>query len=201
MAYYYLMAQLPYLLFEQKPPMSSTAFKELALSMLNKKDSALLNNLALDPDPDNAGAQSPNISSYSEPFPSTGCAFIDNYREWERTLRLALAKQRAGKIGRNSDEAAAEPPFFPAEANQAAVKALAREISPLEGESVIDKARWDAIDSFTGSDYFHRNNVFAYYLKLLLLERRFSFNAEKGFTEYKSLYASIIESAHKYGES
>jgi len=41
------------------------------------------------------------------------------------------------------------------------------------------------------------NNIYAYYLKLLLLERRQSFNTEKGFAEYKTLYAEILESAQK----
>jgi hypothetical protein len=207
-AYYYLMAQLPYLVFDQRPPMSCEAFKALAAPMLSKTDLKLLSALALDPDPEkltNEG-KGPSYSKSAEPC---GCRFIDKWKEWERTLRLSLAKNRAIKSQLEMTEMV-EPPFFPVEANQVAAKALSQELSPLDGETVIDKARWAAIENLAGNDYFDRNNVFAYYLKLLLLERRQSFNVEKGFAEYKSLYAAIVEQgrslpsldgAHSPGES
>ncbi len=146
--------------------------------------------LSLDPNPEGK-----TIPSYAEPTPSTGCDFIDSWREWERSLRLNLAKNRAAKLKRDN-LSAAEPPFYPVEAVAAAVKAVNAEISPLEGEYLIDKARWNAIETLAGTNYFDRNSVYAYFLKLMLIERRMSFNTERGFTEYKSLYASIIESEH-----
>jgi hypothetical protein len=82
----------------------------------------------------------------------------------------------------------------------AASKAI-DESSPLDGEILLDKARWQAIDDLAGNDYFHRNSIFAYLLKLLLIERRMSFNVEKGFDEYKSLYTSIVESVQNAGDS
>jgi len=189
-SYHYLMAQLPYLIYEQKPPMSSVGFKALAETQLSEEDAALLDCLSLDPDPENIF-----VPSYAELTPSTGCGFIDSWREWERSLRLNLARNRAVKLKRDN-LSALEPPFYPVEAVAAASKALNAEISPLDGESIIDKARWSAIDALAGIDYFDRNSVYAYFLKLMLIERRMSFNAERGFTEYKSLYASIIESEH-----
>jgi hypothetical protein len=186
------MAQLPYLLFEQRPPMSTAAFKALCQTMLSKSDFALLESLSIDPDPEklsDAGG-----ISYAENIPKTNCGFINKWHDWERVLRLSLAKQRAQKISFNVTTI--DPPFFPVEANQTAAKALTGDISPLDGEIIIDKARWAAVESFAGSDYFSRDNVFAYYLNLLLLERRQVFNVEKGFSEYKALYASIIERAH-----
>jgi hypothetical protein len=65
--------------------------------------------------------------------------------------------------------------------------------SPLEAELYIDKARWDAIENLQGIGYFDSNVVFAYLLKLLLLERRALFKAEEGFAEYKRIYASILD--------
>ena len=177
-SYFYLMAQLPFLIYEQKPPMSSERFKALASYFLNSTDSSLLKHLSLDP-------------AFSQK--KTDSDFIDNWREFERALRLNLAKERAIKLKRDTMQMV-NPPLFPLEAANAASKAV-DESSPLEGEVIIDKARWTAIDSMTGSDNFHRNAVYAYFLKLLLLERREAFNTEKGFTEYKSLYASILESA------
>jgi len=178
------MAQLPFLTYEQKPPMTSGAFKALAESLLTDDDAALLSCL------------STASSNINESAPSTGCGFIDEWKEWERVFALNLAKHRAVKLHRDN-AAVTEPPAYPHEAASTAAKAVATDATPLEAEIQIDKARWNTIDSLTGLDYFGRNNVYAYFLKLLLLERRQAFNVDIGFSEYKSLYADIIESAHK----
>ena len=190
-SYYYLMAQLPFLIYEQKPPMTSAAFKELAVPILTEEDAAFMDQLAIDPAPETGS----DINAYAQKAPSTGCGFIDEWREWERSFRLNLAKHRAVKTKRDS-AGALEPPPYPQDAAAAAVRAVNGESSPLEGEIIIDKARWNAIDALAGIDYFDRNNVYAYFLKLVLLERRHLFNVDNGMNEYKSLYAEIIESAH-----
>lgn len=181
------MAQLPSLVFDQKPPMSSDDFKKMAESLLNEADAALLEHLSIDPYP-----QTDEGPAYAGTVPSTGCGFIDGWREWERVFRLNLAKHRAVHLKRENT-GAVEPPFVPADAAVAASKAVMGEGSPLDAEILIDKARWNAIENLEGNVYFHRNNIFAYYLKLLLLERRQAFNTERGFSEYKSLYSEIIE--------
>jgi hypothetical protein len=203
------MAQLPVLIYDQKPPMSSVAFKELAQSLLNEKDAALMKHLALDPEP-HTEQQEDTVQahgstsvraigesySYINEIPSTGCSFIDSWREWERTLRLNLAKQRAHTLKRDN-EITYDPPVVPIEASNIAMKAVSGDVSPIDAEVMIDKARWNAICSISGSDYFNRDNVFAYYLKLVLMERKLSFNTDNGFSEYKSLYASILEKAQQ----
>jgi hypothetical protein len=65
--------------------------------------------------------------------------------------------------------------------------------SPLEAELFLDEARWKALEYFQGITYFDRNTVYAYLLKLLLMERRSAFRAEEGFAEYKGLYAAVME--------
>jgi hypothetical protein len=123
-----------------------------------------------------------------KPCPS---AFINNWRNWERSLRLNLARYRAQRLKREGG-ATIDPPDYPADAAAAAKVAAAMD-SPLEAEIFLDKARWDAIELFQGIDYFSTNTLFAYLLKLRLLERRALFKAEEGFAEYKGLYASIKE--------
>jgi hypothetical protein len=88
----------------------------------------------------------------------------------------------------------ADPPDYPADAAAVAKAALAMD-SPLEAELFLDKSRWDLIESLQGLDYFGRNTVYAYLLKLFLLERRSLFRAEEGFAEYKGLYAAVMEAA------
>jgi len=179
-SYYYLMAQLPYLIYEQKPPMSSIEFKDTAKRLMAPCDAAVFENLSL------------NCSGKSE------CDFVRKWKEWDNNLRLNLAKQRV--IKSKFEKSFSEPPLTHHDAAAAAAKAV-DEHSPLEAEYLLDKARWHAIEEIAGDDYFHKNSAYAYYLKLLLMERKQAFDTDKGFAEYKSLYASIVESAQKTGES
>ena len=190
-SYYYLASQLPYLIYGQTPPMSSGAFRDLAKSLLIGQDAALLDLVDLDPQPLKAGDES---AAYADNAPASGSDFIDRWREWERSLRLNMARHRAIKTKRENG-APVEPPIHPADAAAAAVKAVVATESPLDAEILIDKARWNAIEYLQGIDYFDRNTIYAYLLKLILLERRASFKTEEGFAEYKSLYASILDSA------
>jgi hypothetical protein len=169
--------------------MSSEEFRELAMPLLSEQDAAFLDLIGFDPQLPVPNEKNPK-PSYAEAIPSCGCDFIDNWRDWERTLRLNLAKLRFAKLKRQG-AAPVEAPAYPSDAAATATKALQE--SPLEGENLINKARWSAIDNMQGNDYFDRNTVFAYLLKIMILERQASFQTETGFTEYKSLYASILE--------
>lgn len=179
-SYYYLMAQLPYLIYEQKPPMSSIEFKDTAKRLMAPADAAVFETLSL---------------NYTG---SSTCDFVRKWQEWDKNLRLNLAKQRI--IKSKFEKSFTEPQLTHLDTVAAASKAV-DEHSPLEAEFLLDKARWHAIEEIAGDDYFHKNSAYAYYLKLLLMERRQSFDTDKGFTEYKSLYASIVESAQNTGES
>ncbi|MDR2376488.1 MAG: DUF2764 domain-containing protein [Treponema sp.] len=194
-AYYFLVAQLPSLVYGQVPPMSSSRFRDLAQAQLSAGDAALLALLSLDPQPKSGsgqpGAGSP---SYAETEAPSGSGFIDAWRDWERALRLNLARLRASRLKRDG-AAPVDPPADPADAASAAHAALAAAENPLEAEILLDRARWNAIERFQGIPAFSRNAVYAYLLKLLILERRASFKAETGFAEYKSLYATILEHA------
>jgi hypothetical protein len=184
-AYYYLMAQLPSLIYGQPAPMSSARFRDLASQALSPEDAALLGSFTLNPF---SASSAGNLSGGGG---AGGCDFLDKWREYEAALRLNLARYRGAKIKR---EAPADAPEYPADA-AAAAKAAAAMDSPLEAEIFLDGARWRAIELFQGLDYFDRNTVYAYLLKLLLLERRACFRTEEGFAEYKGLYAAVMEAA------
>jgi hypothetical protein len=182
-AYYYLASQLPYLIFAQEPPMSAAAFRELAAGFLDDEDKVQIDRCVLAAPPEEPPFLPP---APGEP-PVLKSGFIKGWLEWERALRLNLARFRSQRLKR---EGAAEAPDYPADAAQAAKAASAMD-SPLEAEIFLDKARWDAIERLKGLDEVGSNMVFAYLLKLLLMERRSSFKTEEGFMEYKTLYTSI----------
>jgi hypothetical protein len=179
--------------------MSSKAYRELCGSLLSPADAALLDLCALDPDPAVPGAAvsgglkaaDTRGPAYGEAPPPVPSDFINCWRNWERTLRLNLARHRAARIKR---EGGVEAPEYPADAAAAAKAAVSMD-SPLEAELFLDKARWDAIEAFQGLNYFGRNTIYAYLLKLLLMERRSLLKTEEGFAEYKRLYTSILDDA------
>jgi hypothetical protein len=153
--------------------MSAASFKALASDMMSAADAAAFDYCTLD-------------QELAGPSPSD---FINRWKEWERVLRLNLARGRSQKLKREGG--AVEAPEYPANAAAVAKTALAME-SPLEAEIFLDKARWDAIESFQGINTFSENAMYAYLLKLLLMERKAAFKTEEGFTEYKALYAAIL---------
>jgi len=171
--YYYLGAQLPYLVYGQAVPMSAEAFKAMAAEKLDAPEKGALDYCVLKP-----GVK------------ATAWEFVNKWQDWEKSLRLNLAKGRAAKLKREAPDA----PDYPADAAAAAKLALQAE-SPLEAEIALDKARWAAIDGFAGIGQFTENAIYAYLLKLRLMERRLSFKTEEGFNEYKTLYASILKAA------
>jgi len=167
--------------------MSSETFKALATVLMIPRDATLLNDCTLDPDPPK---EEKTGASYAEPAPPTSSEMINRWKDWERSLRLNLAKNRAGKLKRDAGSAI-EAPAVPLDAAVAAKNAMSID-SPLEAELFLGKARWDAIESFQGLNIFHENAMYAYLLKLLLMERRAAFKTEEGYTEYKGLYAAIL---------
>lgn len=180
MAYYYLAAQLPYLRYGEAPPMSSAAFREMARTSLEGADAVWLDACVPAGLPAAAGEDKGAMPE-----------FFQRWGEWEEALRLNLARARALKARR---ELTFTPPDFPADA-AAAAKAAAALDSPLEAELFLDEARWKAIELFQGIDYFSRNTMYAYLLKLLLMERRAAFKPDEGRAHYNGLYAAVMEAA------
>lgn len=184
-AYYYLIAQLPALNYNAPAPITSAAFLDLCKTKLSASDIPLLDVCSLDPD-----GRKLDGPAYAENPPATEAAFIDGWRSWERALRLNLARYRKERLKREGG--AVDAPEYPADAVAAAKAAIALE-SPLEAEIFLGEARWNAIEALQGLSYFNENTIYAYLLKLLLLERKALFKAEEGFAEYKALYTAVLE--------
>ncbi|GMO41064.1 MAG: hypothetical protein Ta2B_20790 [Termitinemataceae bacterium] len=186
--YYYLIAQLPYLTYGQNPPMSSVDFIDIARTKLSDRDAKLLDYCTL--------------GATLEARKATSSAFINQWQQRERTLMLNLAQARAARLKREGSAAVNyDPPHDPIDAeNQAKTALLTSALTnPLDAEVYIDKGRWEAIDNLVGVAYFDVNAVYAYLLKLRLIERRASWTVNEGFAEYQALYASIMESAPQVG--
>jgi hypothetical protein len=177
--YYYFAAQLPYVNYGDAPPMSSEYFRELCHALLKPRDFALVSYCTLDP-----------RITLAAPG-ATGAAFVDGWVDSEKALIFNLAILRAGKLRRPAPEA---PSSDISRAETIAREAFAMD-DPLQAELYIDRARWSAVDAMCGMDYFSVNTIFAYLIKLQLMERKQLFNTEEGFSEYKALYAAIMDAS------
>ena len=181
--YYYFVATLPWVTYGDAPPKSSAEFREECAAHLAPGDAALLQYCTY-----HYGAHDA-VAAIAENAQATGSAFIDALLARERTLLLNLAHLRAARLKR---QLPGEPPRDASDA-EAAAKAAFEMGDPLEAEVFLDRGRWDAIDALVGIDLFGVNMVYAYLLKLQLLERRQRFDTEKGFAGYKGLYDTILD--------
>jgi hypothetical protein len=164
---------------------------ELCKAHLEPKDFALLESCSLNPFAQKID-ENDDFAPFGQSANSDSSPFIDSWRNWEKSLRLNLAKLRAQNLKR--DFSSQEDASSELDAATIAKTAMTMD-SPLEAEMYLDKARWDFIDSLEGLDHFSENAIFAYHLKLSINERYCKFKEDEGFAEYKRLYASIINQA------
>jgi hypothetical protein len=188
--YYYFIATLPSLSYGQDVPMSSNSFREICGDLLPQQDAALLEYCRVDV------SNFIPIIEENGAMTKTPSEFINNWLERELALRWKLADTRAGKLGWG------RPDLVPQEsalADEAATLAFA-ESNALDAELSLDKGRWEAIEAAAGIEIFNINTIYAYLLKLQLMERRSLFKPDEGFAEYKAIYAGILENAPKAGD-
>jgi len=174
--YYYFVASLPHLNYGDVPPFSSREFREQCNVFLNKDDAELIKYCCFDP------------KLAVETVKPTGSSFIDFIMLRERVLNLSLAQLRAARLKRQGPE---EVPSDMPRA-EAMAKSVFELDDPLEAELSMDRARWGILDELVGVNVFGANTIFAYLLKLQLMERKQRFNAEKGQAEYKNIYDTIL---------
>lgn len=176
MAEYYLISQLPSLdgITESTPlPITEERFLELCDRFLGKKVRRELEGLALLPP--------------LEP-PKTGSDLIKAWNQGERSLRLALAKIRAGRMNQPFD---LKQEALPMELIKVADAAMEIE-NPLEAEVFLLHHRLRFLETLRPMDAFSEEFLFYYGLKLKLLLRIRQFDTELGKDEYRKLYNSIL---------
>ena len=176
MAYYYLVSQLPNISSSESKaalPLTGTEFLELASRFITEDEKAVLQGLSLIPPMENL---------------STGSAFLDVWYEKERNLRCALAQIRAQKMKKDSVPL---PPGCTADIISAARTAVGMD-STLSAEQFLFEYRLHLLDDLRPLDGFSIDAVYAYGIKLLLVERMKKFEVENGKTSYHEIYDTIL---------
>ena len=177
MAYYYLVSQLPNISTTESKsslPISFEQFKELASRFLKEDETKIIENLSLVP---------------SKELTSTKSVFLDVWYEKERNLRFALAQIRSQKMKKDSIS-------LPAGCTQDIVTAARTAVgmnSPLSAEQFLYEYRLRLLEDMRPLDAFSIDAIYAYGMKLLLVERMKKFEVENGKSSYHIIYDKILE--------
>ena len=177
MAYYYLVSQLPNISSTESKsalPLNAAQFLELASRFISDDEKTVLAGLSLVPPME---------------LTPTGSAFLDIWYEKERNLRCALAQIRAQKLKKDSVPL---PAGCTADIVSAARTAVGMD-SPLSAEQFLFEYRLHLLDDLRPLDGFSIDAVYAYGLRLMLVERMRKFEVENGKTSYHKIYDTILD--------
>ncbi len=115
---------------------------------------------------------------------------VMSWLNWESRLRDELVRSRAQKLEVDGARYLSEAPYATGvyDAAREAVGAA----SPLEGEEILDRARWRYLEELETGHFFDVARLIVYYLKLQLLERRSLFERERGEQRFGELYSAVM---------
>jgi len=176
MEYYYFAATLPSLTMDAPPPLSLEDYRALCREYLRATDSRTLEDLL---DPSGPASEHP---------------FVRRWREEETQLRNALVKRRAETLNRDGTEALREQQDYDSAVEDAAANAFLQR-TPLIREQALDRFRWQQIEALAGFDPFSAESLFAYGLKLQLVERWAGIEDTEGRKKFEALVARDPESS------
>lgn len=171
--YYYTVSSLPMLFFDSEKFMTQEEFFECCEATMSEKDFNTLKSAKILPE------KNPNIHSV-----------LTKWNDWENCLRDELVKLRAVKKGVDADK------YFSGNSGETGVLDLAREAfnasSPLDGETLLNKGRWEYLEMLESGHFFDLGKLIIYYLQLQILERKSQMDHEKGQQNFKTLYSAIL---------
>ena len=171
--YYYTVASLPMLFYDQDLPISREEFMERCGIELADEDMDLI--------------KKTSIQDLDTTDPT--CPVLEAWRAWEKALRNELVKLRAQAKGWDAEESLRETEdIFGVQ--QVAREAFAQD-SPLQGEDVLNRARWSFLDDIERGHHFDTEKLAVYSLKLQLLERKASFDREEGSQAFENVVESL----------
>jgi hypothetical protein len=166
MSLLYLLPSLPMLRFDAAPGITPAKFVETCREQLGAVDAAAAEAL---------------LSGQPSDHP-----FVALWQDKEAILRNAVARERARLAG--SDPARWTRPTRGCDSQiESEVEDAFLESDPLNRERELDKVRWLIADELQGPDPLTVRAVFAYAVKLAIVNRWGGLNAEKGRSTFDAL--------------
>ena len=173
--YYFTISSLPYLLFYKDLPISKNDFFAISAIELDPKDLLILRSVRL-------------FNTMPEIVP---LYVLRKWYKWEMGLRNAFVKQRSARLGLNKKEYLKGDDYSISSVHFQIVEEAFKTDSPFEAEEMIDKARWRFLDELEFDYCFGLEKLVIYYLRLQILDRRSSFNAEKGIERLDAVLSQV----------
>lgn len=170
--YYYAVAALPFLLFDQEQSADVEEFLDFCSRQLSEKDYSILSITKIEDFP---------APHYSNPL-------VEEWQNWEKALRNALVFLRAQGLGIEPIDVVPSEDFI--EVQDIAREAFSQD-SPLQAELVLLRARWTFLEEKEVGHFFDLEKLLIYYLKLQLLQRKNMFHKEYGKEQFDTLYEKI----------
>lgn len=172
-SYYYLVASLPMLHFEENPPISMERFLDSCEQSMGTRDYSLVRDLATG-----------NLDSIKQE-----CAFLTQWNNFIVTLKQSLHEARALALSRTDehDSSANDKDFHIEEV----VKLAMQTENPLESELLLMRFQWEKAEELLSTRVFDREVLFTYAIQLALLERKALFTPLEGNTEFKRLFSNL----------
>ncbi len=155
--YYYLVAQLPFLKFKSKPPITRKKFLEEAEKWLSSEELNILRKIQFEKRP-GVKRLPPVAESY--------------YQFADRLTRELVAWRKARKRGTEHKISLFDP-------------GIIKDGTPLDSEVELLRLRWKKLDELLAGFEFEFPVILIYYLKLQIVERLDSFDYDLGLEKYK----------------
>ncbi len=160
--YYYVISSLPYLSLNDELPIRKNDFLSVCKESLKTTDFEILRSIDL-------------LEADQDKVP---LGVIRSFYSWEREVRNALVKLRAERLGLDSAD------FIRGDVSEHLIGHFAEEVfnvvSPLMAENILNKARWKYLDELEFGHYFNLEILVIFFIKLQILERISSFDADQG---------------------
>ncbi|MBD3426926.1 MAG: DUF2764 family protein [Candidatus Omnitrophica bacterium] len=150
--HYYLVASLPYLIFEDEPPVSSASFLEECRKWLSDEEMRTVKSADISGGGESAG----------------GGTVLSEWLSFDRRLRKSLALFR--KARKSGEQFRAEN----------ALKSITEQENPLLMEKEFERLRWRFLEEKAAGFFYDINSLVIYYLQLQILQRLASFDRDKG---------------------
>ena len=157
--YYYLVSQLPFLVFDSESTMTLEIFREEAEKWLTRRDLQILSRVHWK-----------DVSG-----PQKGPRLWRQYQAFEKQFRNELGMWR--RLRKDNQEY--RPQIFSL--------SLVKEGNPLDVEKKLLQARWQYLEELEKEHDFDLSFLISYYLKLQILNHLNQFNKEEGMEIFENL--------------
>lgn len=178
--YYYTVASLPALRFDEAPFLTQEEFLEYCEIEASEDDLAVIRSAEI-------------WRTTDEEIPKSESATLDAWNSLLQELQRSAALVRAQNIGRDADRIP-RPDVTDAGLGER-IRQVLNEDNPLKTENALLRLLWQNAEGLEAGHHFDREKLLVYHLKLQIASRRARINdAERGNEEFDRQYEEVAQS-------